>query len=188
MIDPNSVTPHPQNPRRGDVDAIAESIGENGYFAPISVQRSSGHVIIGNHRLLAARMVGMAAIPAIWLDVDDALALRILIADNRYAELATWHDESLLGLLDGMASVDELLGSGYDDDSLALLRDLIAGPVAEPDGPGPGLPSAEVECKVGTIHFSVSRDRWDAFEAEITAEAGTRHEQAVTAVIERLGI
>lgn len=117
---------HPRNPREGDVDAIAESIRENGYLAPVVVQRSTRYVIDGNHRLLAARQLGMAEIPTVWVDVDDDTALRYLLAANRTNDLAAYDDQALTQLL---AEIDGgargLVGTGWQRDDLqALLLDL----------------------------------------------------------------
>lgn len=49
---------HPENPRQGDVAAIAASIETNGFYGAVVAQKSSGHVLAGNHRLLAARERG----------------------------------------------------------------------------------------------------------------------------------
>src|SRR6516225_797950 len=87
---------HPENPRRGNVEVIAESIAGNGFFGSLIVQRSTHHVLVGNHRLAAARQLGMATVPVLWVDVDDDRARRILVADNRTAELASWDDVELL--------------------------------------------------------------------------------------------
>lgn len=38
----DALEPHPDNPRRGDVDAIAESIRHNGFFGAVLVQAPRG--------------------------------------------------------------------------------------------------------------------------------------------------
>ena len=66
----------------------------------------------------------MQDVPVYWVDVDDAEAKRILLADNRVSDLATWDDTILVSLLESLANDDALLGSGYDGDDLdALLYD-----------------------------------------------------------------
>ena len=47
--------PLPGNARRGDVDAIVDSLRRNGQFRPLVVQRSTGYVLGGNHTLQAAQ-------------------------------------------------------------------------------------------------------------------------------------
>ena len=116
--------PHPANPRRGNVDAVAESIRANGFYGALVVQRSTRHVLAGNHRLQAARQLGMATVPVVWVDCDDDRALRILVADNKSSDLATWDDRALADLLRDLDG-DDLTGTLFDQAELdALLRDL----------------------------------------------------------------
>lgn len=111
----------PRNPRRGNVIAIAESLNANGQYRPI-VARDTGEILAGNHTYLAAQHLGWDTIAAVILDVDDATATRIMLADNRTAELGGYDDDALLTLLAAVAEVDaELIGTGYTADDLALL-------------------------------------------------------------------
>lgn len=57
----DSVRPHPQNPRRGNVDAIAQLIRANGFRGALVVQRSTGYILAGNPRWLAAKKAGLTA-------------------------------------------------------------------------------------------------------------------------------
>ena len=45
-----SLKRHPDNPRRGDVKAIALSINKNGFYGAVIVQRSTRYILAGNHR------------------------------------------------------------------------------------------------------------------------------------------
>lgn len=110
---------HPLNPNEGDVDAIRASIRANGFYSPIEAQLSSGTVLTGHHSWYAAQAEGLAEVPVVWLDVDDATALRIMLADNRTASLATINERLLA---DALAALDELEGSGYDELDLAAIR------------------------------------------------------------------
>jgi ParB-like chromosome segregation protein Spo0J len=119
------LTAHPRNPRQGDVGAVVESIEANGFYGALVVQRSSGNVLAGNHRLAAAVALGIEKLPVLYLDVDDEAALRILLADNRTSDLATYDDRALAALLSELATVGGLIGTGYDGDALdELLKDL----------------------------------------------------------------
>ena len=123
-VDPKSLEVHPDNPRQGDIGAIVTSIENNGWFGTLVAQRSTRRVLAGNHRLQAAIALDMKDVPVYWVDVDDAEAKRILLADNRVSDLATWDDTILVSLLESLANDDALLGSGYDGDDLdALLYD-----------------------------------------------------------------
>lgn len=117
---------HPENANNGDVDAIEESIEVNGFFAPILVQRSTGYILAGNHRYLAAQQLGAGTVPVIYLEVDDEHAKRIMLADNRTARLGH-DDEGQLGeLLKELYATDVgLAGTGYSSpDFEKLLLDL----------------------------------------------------------------
>jgi ParB-like chromosome segregation protein Spo0J len=115
---------HPRNPRRGEVDAIQESIETNGFYGTIVAQESTGYILAGNHRWKAAVKAGLLTVPVMWVAVDDEAALRILLADNRTADLADYDNASLVELLAEIAnSTGTLLGTGYDQDAL---DDLIA--------------------------------------------------------------
>lgn len=123
------VSAHPSNPRNGDVDAIAESITVNGFVAPVIAQRSTGYIIAGNHRYYALMQLGSDKIPVIWLDIDDLAAKRYLLADNRTSDLGNYDNAILVDLLEHMAQEDSLLGTGYADYDLEMLRHLTEMPV-----------------------------------------------------------
>lgn len=128
MVDVKLLKRHPRNPNQGDYGAIAESIETNGFFGALVVQRSTGRVLVGNHRLQVAQDQGIAELPVLYVDVDDERALRILLADNRTARLG--HDAlDLLGdlLVELAMSEDGLAGTGYNGDDLDdVLRELDA--------------------------------------------------------------
>lgn len=123
LVSVEDVEPHPQNPRQGDVGAIYESIKANGFYGALVVQQSTGYILAGNHRYLAARELGMTELPAHILDVDDATALRILLVDNRTNDLASYDDSALVDLLQSLHP--NLEGTGYDGSDLdQLIADL----------------------------------------------------------------
>jgi DNA modification methylase len=120
----SELTEHPENPRLGDVGVIVDSIEHNGWYGALTVQKSSGYILGGNHRKKALVAMGITRVPIIEKDVDDATALRILLADNRSSDLATYDDPKLLELLLREAQNDNLAGTGYDGDDVdQMLRD-----------------------------------------------------------------
>jgi ParB-like chromosome segregation protein Spo0J len=122
LVPVDRLTVHPDNPRRGNVNAIKQSIEANGFQGALVVQRSTGLVLAGNHRLVAARELGHTKVPVIWADVDDERARRILLADNRTADQATWDEAALAELLGELAIGDEaLIGTGFSEDDLSDL-------------------------------------------------------------------
>lgn len=126
---------HPDNPRRGNVPRIAESLAWHGQYRPIVAQASTGYVLAGNHTLKAARSLGWETISAVYVDVDDEQARRILLVDNRSADMGTYDNDALLDLLAELnISPDGLSATGYEpvdlDDLLAAdqERQQAAGP------------------------------------------------------------
>ena len=117
IVSVNALKPHPRNPRQGDVEVIAESIDVNGFYGAVVAQRSTGFILAGNHRFLAAKQTGATKIPIIWVDCSDEEAQRILLADNRTSDLADYDDQALADLLKELAKSDSgLLGTGYGDE------------------------------------------------------------------------
>jgi len=125
MVPIDKLERHPQNPRIGDVDEIATSIKANGWWGTVVAQRSTRYVLAGNHRLLAAQKVGLEEVPVYWVDVDDPTAHRILLADNKTAELATYDEELLVELLSSVVEESSLLGTGYTDADIAELLEAV---------------------------------------------------------------
>lgn len=132
----SELSEHPENPNRGNVSAIRESITENGFFGAVLAQKSTGYILAGNHSFRAACQSGADKIPVIWVDVDEDRAKKIMLADNRMAEKAFRDEEQLAALLEDLNKRDRgLLGTGYDAGDLdALLTSL-----SPPDLEMPGL-------------------------------------------------
>lgn len=145
------LVPWDRNPRRNDeaVDPLARSIAALGFGAPLLARPADRRVIAGHTRLRAALWLvdhdlvdgvwiarkspwtvdgapepGM--VPVRWLDVDDAKATQIAVADNRLGELATWDDQALTALVrDLYAGGHEVHMLGLADADLAsMLADL----------------------------------------------------------------
>lgn len=85
----NAVAPNRRQPRQafGDesLEALARSIREVGVLQPIVVRRveDEGYeMVAGERRLRAARMAGLATVPAIIRTTDDTEALREALIEN----------------------------------------------------------------------------------------------------------
>lgn len=119
MIDPAALKLHEVNPRQGDVGALCVSFRENGFWGAVVVDRRDGRVLAGNHRVMAARQLGMRMIPVQYIETDGEIhALRVLLADNRHSDLATYDNNLLAELLQTVNADGGLLGTGYDGDDL----------------------------------------------------------------------
>lgn len=119
----DSVTPHPDNYNNGDVDLIVESIRANGMYRAIYVDHG-GRILAGNHTWLACKELGAEVIPVIKIDSEGVDALRVMVVDNVAARRARPDHALLLELLEELNSTDDLPGTGYDADSLEMLRQL----------------------------------------------------------------
>lgn len=128
-----------KNPRKGDVEAIKGSLVANGQFRPIVVNKGSHtgrpfEVVAGNHTLKAFRELAEEnpqekrwhQIDCWVVDVDEERATKIVLADNRTADLGGYDNNDLIELMEGLE--DNLDGTGYDKDDLAALVDMAAGP------------------------------------------------------------
>ena len=150
----DSVETHPANPRRGNVDAIAESLTCNGQFAPIVVQTSTRYGLAGNPTTLAARKLGWRDLNAFFADVDEQAAYRIMLAANRTQELGGYDSDALVELLSYLDS--DLAGSGYTQ---LDVQALIAPPpwddehaisaITDPSGALPGTQDEDTDCDAG---------------------------------------
>lgn len=119
-----------RNPRIGDTEAIAASLRAHGQYKPIVVNKGThtgrpDEVLAGNHTLSAIRSLAESdADDPQWqqvhtwnVDVDEDIANRIVIADNRTADLGGYDNETLLSLLQTIEDT-ELPTVGYDEDGL----------------------------------------------------------------------
>jgi ParB family transcriptional regulator, chromosome partitioning protein len=88
----NAVSPNPKQPRtRFDDEAIgslAASIREVGILQPIVVRKAGAgyELIAGERRLRAAKVAGLATIPVVVRDTDDADTLREALIENIHRE------------------------------------------------------------------------------------------------------
>jgi ParB family chromosome partitioning protein len=87
-----AVVPNPRQPRSvfddETLDTLAASISEVGVLQPIVVRRvGSGYELIaGERRLRAAKKAGLATIPVVVRDSDDAESLREALIENIHRE------------------------------------------------------------------------------------------------------
>ena len=127
-VAPDRLTLLPGNPRSGDIEAISRSIQEFGFLVPVVVN-SDGLVIAGNHRVAAARQLGLDAVP-VWRSEqfdDSTRAKAFALADNRTNDLAGYNDRNLAAMLEDVlaADADLLAAASFTEDDLAELLDTI---------------------------------------------------------------
>ena len=98
------------NPRKGNVDLIAESLERYGQYKPITVNEATGEILAGNHTYQAAQSLGWADIDVVYVNVDDTTAAKIVAIDNRTSDNGTYDNEQLAKLLEALPELD---GTGY---------------------------------------------------------------------------
>ena len=123
LVPIDQVEQHPDNPNNGDAEVVAESILGNGFYNPVIVQESTGFIVAGNTRYAALLSLGATEIPVVWAKLTNEQAIRILIADNRTAELAVRDNNEVEALLKALEATDEgLAGTGFSEQDFAELK------------------------------------------------------------------
>ncbi len=140
-VDPATLTPWSQNPRNNEeaIAKVARSIQRFGFASPIVARTADGRIIAGHTRHAAAMSLGLRDVPVRFLDIDEQKASALALADNRLGEIATWDDEGLAAILEGLAAEDvDLDGLGWDKDELDGLLDSFG--TVDPDGTEDDVP------------------------------------------------
>ena len=194
VIPIGDVQPYPQNPRRGDVDAIAESLMAHGQYKPIVVDRKTNYILAGSHTWQAMQRLKWSSVNVTYVDVDEETAKRIVLADNRTSDLASYDDSALLALLESLPDLD---GTGFDGGYLDHLKGQIDGLEtnlealigAQSDGALPETPiSDEVLFKVGQYRWNVMKDPYDVWYSHHLDNAEGRNGVAITTLRAQLGM
>lgn len=104
---------YPGNPRQGNVEELARSLQINGQYRPIVVRRETREILAGNHTWKAAKHLGWETINVTYVEnITDTAAKRIVLADNRYSDIATYNVPDLTALLESLPNLE---GTGYDN-------------------------------------------------------------------------
>jgi len=118
---------HPRNANRGDVESIKQSLAVNGWYGSVVVNQRTNHILVGTHRVMAAKSLGWDTVPVQWVDVTPEQELRILVVDNRTTRIG--HDDTTIiaDILAELANTDGGLdGTGYNAGDLDTLINDIA--------------------------------------------------------------
>lgn len=152
LVPIDKVAEHPENPRQGQVQRIAESVRTNGVYKPIVVQRSTGYILSGNHTYRAITEAGASRVPVTYVDVDDVRARAILLADNRTSELGTFDEVQLAELLTELSAEGDLAGTGYTEEDLS---DLLVSMEPPPAPAKPAAPEKELRYNEDGLDITV---------------------------------
>lgn len=153
----DSLIPYANNARthsQAQVEQLVGSIKEFGFTNPILIDGANG-VIAGHGRIMAARVLGMDALPCVELaGLTEVQKRAYILADNKLALNAGWDAEML------SYELDELRDAGFDISLLgfeaAELNDLIGTPNAGPE------PTGDLSARFMIPPFSVfnAREGW----------------------------
>ena len=179
-VDINGVFPYPMNARQGDIGLISESLGKNGQFRPIVVNKRDNSILVGNHTWKAAKMLGWKEIAVTFIDVDDEAAARIVLADNRTADLGSYDHVELSEILQTLPAFE---GTGYTGDDLDDLMQEVAGwgmkekPTKVSDKP------RNVTSTIGKWEFKMAPDYFGAWEEQMFQEFGYSLEEVCSGMV-----
>lgn len=155
----DSLRPHPENPRDGDIGAIAQSLSTLGQYRPI-VARADGLILAGNHTYRAAKMLGWKEIAVTYIKCTDEEANRIVLVDNRTADHGSYDKDALKRLI---ASLPEWNGTGYTPEDVS---ELLTGGASKPAPDTTG----KTTCKIGNFAWRMLRTDMGRWSAGITHE------------------
>lgn len=163
LVPIKDLTPLPNNPRKGDINAIAASYKEFGQLRPILFVEEDGDktIVAGNHQYFAAKdKLKWTHIAAMDSSLEPQKAIAFALADNRTSELGTTDEdilyEHLIGVAGDMPEFFEELG--WSDFDIAAMEPAIPTPEDElPPNQGwepPVILSDTEEDEEGELHYT----------------------------------
>lgn len=188
-IDIDQIHPHPRNVRQGDIGAISESLKSHGQYRTVVYQESTKRILAGNHTWKAAKALGWKTIAATPIVCDDEQALRILLADNRSSDLATYDDKELMSLLQEIAdTTQQLEGTLFDGDDLDDLVFKLNGSLGFVDE---GLSINELKdsyenAEIRNLSLPYDRDQIEIIKKRLTELLTRMGEDSFSSVVWRL--
>ena len=144
--------PNPRNPRLNDhaVAQVVESIERFGFGSPIVARKQNKMVIAGHTRLKAALQIKLETVPVRFLDIDQALADALMVADNKTSESADWQEDQLAELLAELQE-QEVEVPGFEEGEIDRLIESLQEPeVVEPEPVEP-LDPDQAQILVGDV-------------------------------------
>jgi len=178
-VDVASLAPFPNNPRIGDLGTIKESLRRLGQYRPIVVHRETRRVLAGHHVWQAAKDLGWETIAVSWVDGDETFCKKVVLADNRTADLGSYQNDMLTDLL---RSLPDLVATGYDAIPRMLDKELSFTKPA----PKETKPRKKVIC--GTYRYKVDHLAWEVWHEDILKECGGQKTKVARQIGTRLGI
>lgn len=112
----SEIFPYYDNPRDNTnaVEPTKESIKRFGFVKPILVDKA-GVIIAGHTRYVAAYQLGMEFVPVVYSDMDDEMAKKYRILDNKLAEKSSFNEDQLLEELRNMEVPTDMQAFFFED-------------------------------------------------------------------------
>lgn len=111
------------------VEKIGRSIRELGFLSPCLIDQEL-NVIAGHGRIMAAKEIGLTAVPCVFVEgLTEDQRRAYILADNRLTELGEWDMERVQQELADLADADfDISLTGFDpdlrfDDSMGAIQD-----------------------------------------------------------------
>jgi ParB-like chromosome segregation protein Spo0J len=178
-VDIASLESFPNNPRIGDLGTIKESLRRLGQYRPIVVHKATRRVLAGHHVWQAAKDLGWETIAVTWVDGDETFCKKVVLADNRTADLGSYQNAVLTDLL---RSLPDLIATGYD----AIPRTLDKELAFTKPAPRETKPRKKVIC--GSLNYKVDHLAWEIWHDQIFEECGGQKIKIPRQIGSRLGI
>ena len=164
MLPIEEIRPYSRNPRNnsGSVDAVANSIRDFGFRAPIILDKKK-MIIAGHTRFEAAIQLGLSEVPCIIAqDMTAKQTKGYRIADNSAGSKSEWDTELLAEILDGIAY--DMTQYGLDNQA-----DIAPGEDIDVD---PG----DIERHGGTIRFNLTEPQVEIIKRALDTVTGAGYE------------
>ena len=112
----SEIFPYYDNPRDNTnaVEPTKESIKRFGFVKPILVDKA-GVIFAGHTRYVAAYQLGMEFVPVVYSDMDDEMAKKYRILDNKLAEKSSFDEDQLLDELRNMEVPTDMQAFFFED-------------------------------------------------------------------------
>ena len=188
-----ALIPYARNARKHSDEQVAQlaaSIREFGFNNPVLIDKENG-IIAGHGRVLAARKLGLEAVPCLRLDhLTDTQRKAYILADNRLAELGGGWDEEMLKLEVKEIDWAELSQISIDDFKFGELdfeakqeeegeanpyTAKVEAPIYKPTGEKPELSDLADERKFQELLRQIESSKVSEQEKEFLRTAARRH-------------
>lgn len=179
MVDVDTLFSFPNNPRVGDVGTIKESLRRLGQYRPIVVHKSTRRVLAGHHVWQAAKDLGWREIAVTWVEGSEDFCKKIVLADNRTADLGSYKQDVLTDLLE---SLPDLTATGYESIPRSLDREVNF------TKPRPEDITPRKQVIAGRFRYKVDHKVWQAWEERLLNECGGNKTKACRQIGTRLGL